>query len=78
MNAPLRQGYLFVHDVFDECGHVPEDDTLSTNCLDEIVGIKVKTRPLVHQVRHDLCHGPLLVPVKDVLIGLKVTVKKLK
>lgn len=52
-----------------------EDDTLCSDCLDEIVGVKVKTRPLVHQVGHDLGHGTLLVSVKDVLVGLKVTVK---
>lgn len=52
-----------------------EDDTLRSDRLDEIVRIKVKTRPLIHQVGHDLGHGALLVPVKDVLVGLEVAVK---
>ena len=69
---------LFVHDVFDEGGHVTQDDTLRPDSLDEVFRLEVKAGASIDQVSHHLRHGPLLVSVKDVLVRLEITVQQLK
>ena len=69
---------LFVHDVFDEGGHVPQDDALRPDGLDEVIRLEIKAWASVDQVGHHLCHGPLLVSVKDVLVRLEIAVQQLQ
>ena len=69
---------LFVHDVFDEGGHVTQDDTLRPDGLNEVIRLKIKAGASVDQVGHHLRHSPLLVSVKDVLVRLKIAVQQLK
>ena len=69
---------LFVHDVFDEGGHVTEDDALRPDGLNEVFRLKIKAWASVDQVGHHLCHGPLLVSVKDVLVRLEIAVQQLQ
>lgn len=69
---------LFVHDVFDEGGHVPQDDALRPDGLNEVFRLKIKAWASVDQVGHHLRHGPLLVSVKDVLVRLEIAVQQLQ
>ena len=57
---------------------MPQDDTLRPDGLNEVFCLEVKAGASVDQVGHHLRHGPLLVSVKDVLVGLEIAVQQLQ
>ena len=57
---------------------MPQDDTLCPDGLNEVIRLEIKAWASVDQVGHHLCHGPLLVSVKDVLVRLEIAVQQLQ
>ena len=73
----LKDLYLGIENGFHQLCILPEDDTLQTVAAYEVSHGEVKARSLLHNIRHHLGQSSFLISVKNMLVGLHVTVQHL-